>query len=729
MDEPSEETVVLEYAGKLRNVPASQAEAAMRDGFRPVSQEEIEIYDAKKKYEAETSPVVQAAQAFGTGVAEGALSVPALVSNVLPGVENQSAGSWIAAGKAKLQGITQEEAERDLRIIAEASPGWTFAGDVAGSLAGSGGAIGLGKVAGKQLIKKGGKLADVLGSKGAQLTGITAENIVSSNAMANEEAFRHNQELTSEMMVAATIFGGGAPLALKFTTQGVAAGGRKLAGKVDDFRMARHEQKLAAHGRAVEAVEAEADDIFSQQVGKQSAQYEKAYDKAAGAYEKTVSKEVEKRAASLRRQSAAQGVKNPVIRTDDIEAAVRKERPFVPPEHTGPSPTRPVVDPMAPPEAPVLFQRLFGGKNEATGALEQMALRAEKSAQSADKTFQRHLSNSVSRQARREAREHMGLGSIRDYTYGARGIRGRVMAFDTLVAPMVGTVATKLVEQYGPRASGMFFNGLAASMRTVAKASAAMGSRGTKGISPLQAIVGVGNRAVWRQKVSDLFDRVDQQVAEQSANTEAMIQGLAETYGEYADVNQNVMPAVASQYARMLEYANAERPRSVPMYPGAPQLGMIRPPLDKQESYVRKMLAVQNPMLLLQELQNGDVTRDTVEAVSAVYPTLYSNMVLEVMTAISERTEALSRQEEAVLSTFLSRSGVPFGSQTPSLMARMATVYQQQSQPQVEHRGGGGGAEQGRPGPARKPGAQAGSPSLAQSMKTGSQRSTDSIYN
>lgn len=266
MAEPQANTVPLAQGGKIYNVPSQDVQARLSEGWQQVSAEELEAYDRKKEYEATHTPLQQIAEGVAVGAAAGVLSAPALVTKLATGREH-SGHSWTAKIASGLSDDSAEEIEKELRTIADVSPVAHGAGSLAGSLAGSGGAAAAGKFALKKAAAAGGSLAAaaetaiVEGGLGVKAA-IVGESALSSTAMMNEEMFVQNRELTAEMMAMSAALGGAGPLVAFGVGAGVRKAGSKIAGKIDDVRMGRHQEALSRHADEVADIEARyADDV------------------------------------------------------------------------------------------------------------------------------------------------------------------------------------------------------------------------------------------------------------------------------------------------------------------------------------------------------------------------------------------------------------------------------------------------------------------------------------
>lgn len=69
--------------------------------------------------------------------------------------------------------------------------------------------------------------------------------------------------------------------------------------------------------------------------------------------------------------------------------------------------------------------------------------------------------------------------------------------------------------------------------------------------------------------------------------------------------------------------------------------------------FERYMTAIENPLSVVEDLQNGKVSRDSVEALKAVYPAMYEKIQMEVMTQIQNSPESIDYAKRLQLGVLL----------------------------------------------------------------------------
>lgn len=298
---------------------------------------------------------------------------------------------------------------------------------------------------------------------------------------------------------------------------------------------------------------------------------------------------------------------------------------------------------------------------------------------------------------------------------GAGGLRG-------IFGAMVGGAAGEAVRRFGPAAGGWAMRNMAETMRKVAADSAKRAVSGaSKSVSPRDIIgslaSGMATQA-YRNRVGILFDAGRDAVTSTAANEVEFIEGIGEAYSGFPP---EMVGAITKQQMRTISYLQTELPPQPLLVPGMPQLGRKKIPIGEQEKYIRKMAAVQNPFLLMDELERGKVNKETVDAVKAVYPSFYLDLQASVLQELGSAPRALSRDQAIAMDKIMAgatgKSGLVYGASNPGFQARLDLANQAKGSQGAQAASGG---QQSAPGKA---------PSLAQDMRTGTQSAIESIGN
>ncbi len=114
----------------------------------------------------------------------------------------------------------------------------------------------------------------------------------------------------------------------------------------------------------------------------------------------------------------------------------------------------------------------------------------------------------------------------------------------------------------------------------------------------------------------------------------------------------------AQQYQRATEYLNYNKPMSTKLKQ-AGQMGKIPTPVGlttKEMKFLRIDRAIKNPLSLLDDLENGNLSREAVKAVKYVYPPLHEDLVFRAaqeMLAVKEEGKFVPADKLAMLGTVL----------------------------------------------------------------------------
>lgn len=366
---------------------------------------------------------------------------------------------------------------------------------------------------------------------------------------------------------------------------------------------------------------------------------------------------------------------------------------------------------------PAKFSDLFSA-NRATkwGSLSELAEEAAVGAEAGGAAFQAAARRASTAASRAVSPPHLGLSpSLLGGFGGAGGVRG-------IFGAMVGGAAGEAVRRFGPAAGGWAMRNMAETMRKVAADSARRAVSGAaKTVSARDVLgslaAGLSTKA-YRGRLTTMFDRTRDAVTSTAANEVEFIENIGEAYGGFPP---EMVGAITKQQMRTLSYLQTELPPQPLLVPGMPQLGRRKIPIGEQEKYIRKMAAVQNPFLLMDELERGKVNKETVDAVKAVYPSFYLDLQTSILQELGSAPRALSRDQAIAMDKIIAgatgKSGLVYGASNPGFQARLDLANQAKGSQGAQ---AASGSQQSAPGKA---------PSLAQDMRTGTQSAIESIGN
>lgn len=140
--------------------------------------------------------------------------------------------------------------------------------------------------------------------------------------------------------------------------------------------------------------------------------------------------------------------------------------------------------------------------------------------------------------------------------------------------------------------------------------------------------------------------------------------------------------AVQDTIIRAIQFLNSKLPRD-----NVAQIGIIPNQRKYQPSdldlakFERYVQAVENPLSVLSDLENGSVTREQVEAIQVVYPNLYERIREKTMEKLVESEDDVSYNRRVQLGILLNIPSDP--SLLPQNIAGLQSTFIEQNQPPV----------------------------------------------
>lgn len=181
-------------------------------------------------------------------------------------------------------------------------------------------------------------------------------------------------------------------------------------------------------------------------------------------------------------------------------------------------------------------------------------------------------------------------------------------------------------------------------------------------------------------------DEVTSAVDTREARVQAATAGLD-------DAAPGLSKAVQQVTLAAHDFLLSKLPKIAPRPSLQPHLERPRDPsADEMATYLRYVRAVSDPLSVLDDARRGKLRAESVEALKAVYPTLYGALQAQVMTAVQDRKERLSYNERV-------RLGLLLDLPTDPSMEPEAWRDYQAIQPQAPSPFAPPGAAQGSPPP------------------------------
>lgn len=227
--------------------------------------------------------------------------------------------------------------------------------------------------------------------------------------------------------------------------------------------------------------------------------------------------------------------------------------------------------------------------------------------------------------------------------------------------------------------------------RSVERAGREAGRRTRRAIPPITV-------AAFDEKVREYLE---------TADPETSTRRLGERTEELSGDAPRTQAAIQTTALRGAEFVRSRVPmrsQRAHLVPG--RIGQTRPSHQEMASFLRTARAVEDPLSILDELEAGRLSRESVEAVRAVYPRIYQRILEEVQTALVERAERgrpVPYRDRLQLGLLLAAPTDP--SLRPEAVARLQSTYAAQAATQPP-----------------RPAASTQAPELASSLLTDTQR-------
>jgi len=149
-----------------------------------------------------------------------------------------------------------------------------------------------------------------------------------------------------------------------------------------------------------------------------------------------------------------------------------------------------------------------------------------------------------------------------------------------------------------------------------------------------------------------------------------------------ADTHPGLVIQAGMIQARAVQFITSKLPPQPAPNPLQPQLTkpyVSESEIDRMSKY---MTAVEKPMTVIEDWQNGVVSAESVEALKAVYPKLYEQLGKEVQTQLLKTTKPLPYNEQLQVSILLGLPGNYF--QQPDFLHRQAERFARVNQRSAE---------------------------------------------
>lgn len=217
-----------------------------------------------------------------------------------------------------------------------------------------------------------------------------------------------------------------------------------------------------------------------------------------------------------------------------------------------------------------------------------------------------------------------------------------------------------------------------------ARTAAAGVARGAEVVARKGALVMSMNEA------EKIYDKTRDDIVTVANDREGFRARVEQSLAPLADDAPAVVKAAGDRAEAAMHFLASKLPKPRKRDMMTPQLGDDRPPADELLKFARYVNAVKDPGIMVEELERGELTAETVEAVRTVYPEVYAEVRQTVMTELANAKQPIPYQEKTRLALLLGIK--PDASFEPDFGARMQQPASAPAQPKPRTsapRGGG----------------------------------------
>lgn len=155
------------------------------------------------------------------------------------------------------------------------------------------------------------------------------------------------------------------------------------------------------------------------------------------------------------------------------------------------------------------------------------------------------------------------------------------------------------------------------------------------------------------------FREKSQEITKVTSDPEAMASRLADNTASMVRIDQGVATQVQATAVRGAQYLRANMPPA--SIPSVDMLGQTIDDVDmvpdhQRMAWLEQYSIIEDPSAVISELENGTLTAAQVDALKAVYPAIYEQLVNTVMRAVASTDKPISYEKKLQLGILL---GVP----------------------------------------------------------------------
>lgn len=163
------------------------------------------------------------------------------------------------------------------------------------------------------------------------------------------------------------------------------------------------------------------------------------------------------------------------------------------------------------------------------------------------------------------------------------------------------------------------------------------------------------------------------------ANPALLSERVGDTFGHVAHTEQAAVIAVTQAAQRGVDYLLQNKPETTPDYNSlTPNTDATTPSRADLNDYARVYSAVMHPMTVLQDIKNGAIVADQIQAVKTVYPGFYQSQIVDPLQALLRDRDAKKKlllpSEQRVVDIVL---GTNTGINSDEFALKYGSLFQQ----------------------------------------------------
>jgi hypothetical protein len=179
------------------------------------------------------------------------------------------------------------------------------------------------------------------------------------------------------------------------------------------------------------------------------------------------------------------------------------------------------------------------------------------------------------------------------------------------------------------------------------------------------------------------FKNISKNLAKMMSDPETMIDKASAIYGDFSDAAPETRGFIGQNVVNMVQYLHEKLPKDATLTPHSLTRREWNPSTIELAKFERVLKAVQDPLSVLDDLENGTITREAAEALRVLKPNLFQKIQEQVMDKIATSKEPIPYQKRLLLGILLD-----IESDAALNPANIAGLQEMYSEEQVSQLGG-----------------------------------------